>query len=93
VAEELYDVQQDPDCLTNLASDPQHAALKAALQDQLFRELHDQADPRMLGEGHVFDEYPYAEPTHWNFYERFMRGEKLSAGWVSPSDFELPRNP
>jgi hypothetical protein len=22
------------------------------------------------------------------FYERYMRGEKLRAGWVSPSDFE-----
>jgi arylsulfatase A-like enzyme len=90
VAEELYDVQHDPDCLTNLAQDPQHAALKAALHDQLFRELRDQADPRMLGQGHVFDEYPYAQAAQRNFYERFMRGEKLSAGWVNPSDFEPP---
>ena len=23
-----------------------------------------------------------------NFYERYMRGEKLRAGWVNPTDFE-----
>ena len=44
----------------------------------------------MSGQGHVFDEYPYASPRMRNFYERFMRGEKLSAGWVNPSDFERP---
>jgi hypothetical protein len=23
-----------------------------------------------------------------NFYERYMKGEKITAGWVSPTDFE-----
>jgi N-sulfoglucosamine sulfohydrolase len=90
-ADELYDVRRDPDCLTNLAQDEQHAALRDALRAQLFRELLDQADPRMLGQGHVFDEYPYAQPAQRNFYERFMRGENVTAGWVNPTDFERPR--
>ena len=42
----------------------------------------------MLGQGHLFDEYPYALPDHRGFYERFMRGEKLSPGWVNETDFE-----
>ena len=63
VAEELYNVEQDPECLTNLAADPQYAARMTQLRTQLFQELHDQADPRMLGQGHVFDEYPYANPA------------------------------
>ncbi len=88
VAEELYDVQRDPDCLTNLAHMPQYAALKTELRDQLFRELHDQADPRVLGHGHVFDEYPYAQAAQRHFYERFRRGETPAAGWVNPTDFE-----
>jgi N-sulfoglucosamine sulfohydrolase len=88
VAEELFDVQQDPACLTNLAQDPQYAALKTELHSQLFRELREQADPRMFGQGQVFDEYPYAQDAQRNFHERFMRGEKLSAGWVNASDFE-----
>ncbi len=88
VEEELYDLQRDPDCLTNLAQDPQHRQLQDALREQLFQALRDQGDPRMQGQGHLFDEYPYAQPAQRNFYERFRRGEKLEANWVNPSDFE-----
>ena len=42
----------------------------------------------MFGQGHVFDEYPYANPAQKDFYERYMRGEKLAAGWVTETDFE-----
>lgn len=86
--EELYDLNSDPACVVNLATQPQHLARKNALRDQLFRELTAQDDPRMKGEGHVFDEYPYAGPAQQNFYERYLRGEKPEAGWVSPTDFE-----
>ena len=51
-------------------------------------DLKAQADPRMLGQGEVFDRYPYADPGGLHFYERFLRGEKPESGWVSPSDFE-----
>ena len=87
-AEELYDLKTDPDCLRNLANDPEHAGIKQKLQDQLTAELKQQGDPRMFGKGNVFDEYLYANPDGRNFYERYMKGEKLRAGWVSPSDFE-----
>lgn len=86
--EELYNLRQDPDCLLNLASDPGSASVCAALKDVLFAELKRQGDPRMFGHGDVFDQYPYAGPAQRNFYERFMRGEKLKAGWASESDFE-----
>jgi len=42
----------------------------------------------MFGRGHVCDMYPYADDSGRKFYERYMRGEKLRAGWVSPTDFE-----
>jgi hypothetical protein len=49
-------------------------------------ELKAQQDPRMLGQGDVFDNY---KPTNGDgFYEQFQRGEKPKAGWVEPSDFE-----
>ncbi|MHB8862754.1 MAG: sulfatase family protein [Pirellulaceae bacterium] len=86
--EELYDVEQDPDCLTNLAADPLYAERMKQLRLQLFEELKEQGDPRMFGQGHVFDEYPYAGPAQKDFYDRYMRGEKLSAGWVTDTDFE-----
>jgi arylsulfatase A-like enzyme len=86
--DELYDLSRDPACVVNLASQPQHTLRMNALRDQLFRELTEQRDPRMKGEGHVFDEYPYANPAHRNFYGRYLSGEKIDAGWVSPTDFE-----
>ena len=49
--------------------------------------LKDQGDPRMFGQGHVFDAYP---PTSGDgFYEQYMRGEKPPAGWVNETDFEI----
>jgi arylsulfatase A-like enzyme len=87
-AEELYDVKRDPDCLTNLANDPSYKAIKQKLQQQLERELRAQGDPRMFGKGSLFDQYVYANEGERDFYNRFMRGEKLRAGWVNPTDFE-----
>ncbi len=87
-AEELYDLAHDPDCLNNLAAQPDHLTKKQRLERQLFDELKAQGDPRMSGQGGIFEQYPYANPAQRNFYERYMRGEKIDAGWVNPSDFE-----
>jgi arylsulfatase A-like enzyme len=87
-AEELYDLNADPDCVHNLAGSTERAALKQQLADQLNQTLRAQADPRMFGKGHLFDEYLYSNPGTRNFYERYMKGEKLNAGWVNPTDFE-----
>ena len=87
-AEEFYDIEKDPDCLSNLAGQPERQTLKEQLRQQLFAELRAQADPRMSGQGEVFERYPYADERMRNFYERYMKGEKLRPGWVSPGDFE-----
>jgi N-sulfoglucosamine sulfohydrolase len=87
-AEELYDLGKDPECMTNLAERPEARARKDALKRQLFAELRAQQDPRMFGRGSVFEEHPYAQDDVRRFYERFMAGEKLRAGWVNESDFE-----
>jgi N-sulfoglucosamine sulfohydrolase len=85
-AEELYHLAADPDCVRNLAGDAAHAARVASLRDRMTAALKAQSDPRMFGNGRVFDEY---KPTgNAGFYERFMRGEKPKAGWVSETDFE-----
>lgn len=88
VSEELYDLRVDPDCLDNLASGSSHAALKAELQAQLFQELKDQGDPRLNGKPEIFDNYPVSTKAIANYYERFMSGEKVPAGWVDESDYE-----
>ncbi|HEY6402057.1 MAG TPA: sulfatase [Blastocatellia bacterium] len=87
-AEELYDVSKDPDCITNLANDPKYREAMQKLRRQMERELKAQGDPRMFGKGYLFDRYQYANPEQRNFYERFMRGEKLNSNWVNESDFE-----
>ena len=87
-AEELYDLRRDPDCVNNLAASRPHASLKARLRTLMERELQQQRDPRMAGNGAIFDRYLYADPANRDFYNRYMRGEKLKAGWVRESDFE-----
>ena len=74
-ADQLFDLRRDTDCMTNLAA----TVSFAKLQKQLFDELKQQGDPRMLGKGHIYDEYPYANAAKRFFYDRVMRGEKLEA--------------
>jgi len=84
----LYDLRTDADCVKNLAASPATAAQRAALKAELHAKLKAQGDPRMFGQGEVFDRYLHSNVPHRNFYERYMKGEKLNAGWVAPTDFE-----
>jgi arylsulfatase A-like enzyme len=86
--EEMYHVQEDPMCMRNLAQRPSWRSKKQALREQMIEELKDQKDPRVLGEGDIFDEYTYAHESGRSFYERYSEGEKMRAGWVKPTDFE-----
>lgn len=86
--EEFYDLAHDPDCLNNLALSPQSSSTQSTLREQLLTELRAQADPRMNGQGAVFDQYPHANKANLGFYERFMAGEKIATPWVNPTDFE-----
>ncbi len=88
VKDELYYIKDDPECMRNLAFHDDHRPLMESMKKQLFSELKKQGDPRMSGQGHIFDEYPYADKRSAHFYERYMSGEKLNASWVNPMDFE-----
>ena len=85
---EHYDLKTDPDCVKNLATQPVTEKDRAALKAALYAELKAQGDPRMFGQGEVFDRYLHANPANVNFYERYMKGEKIRANWVLDSDFE-----
>ncbi len=85
---ELYDLKKDPDFVSNIASQPSAAAQLQGLKDQLYRELKQQGDPRMEGRGDIFDQYEHAMKGNVGYYEKFMRGEKVSAGWINPTDVE-----
>lgn len=87
--EELYKLEEDRECMNNLATDPGMELIKSLLAQVLEEKLLEQEDPRLVGKGYLFDNYPYADQRNANFYNRFMSGEKLRASWVEPSDFEI----
>ena len=49
--------------------------------------LIEQGDPRMAGEGHIFDEYPNMCSSH-QFWNRRKKGEKMKTAWINRSDFD-----
>lgn len=86
--EELYDMTSDPDCVKNLAIDAESTNQKTALREMMHSSLRQQGDPRLAGNGAIFDSYPHASKGNVGFYERFMEGEPLRAGWIAPTDIE-----
>lgn len=86
-AEELYQVSNNQECMENLAQKPEYTDVKNQLIKQMTKKLKKDEDPRMFGKGDIFDSYPYSEDS-WNFYNRFMSGEKLKAGWIENTDYD-----
>jgi arylsulfatase A-like enzyme len=62
-ADELFDLAADPDCVKNLAQEAAYRETLAKLHDKLIAELKQQNDPRVLGQGDVFDNYPTTKPA------------------------------
>lgn len=91
--EELYDLSVDKDCINNLAAHPLFAERKMKLRNQLLNTLRKQQDPRMFGNGDVFDNYPVSNKANWNLYERIMNGELKNpweqTRWINPTDYEV----
>jgi arylsulfatase A-like enzyme len=58
-AEELYDLEKDPDQANNVAGEPVYSQIKSALAAQLMNELLSTSDPRASGQDALFDAYPY----------------------------------
>lgn len=90
VHEEFFDISVDRYCLENLAEDEGYATLKSEMRERMLKMLREQNDPRVFGNGAVFESYGYSVDHGWNFYERFMQGDFTAehTGWVNPSDYE-----
>ncbi len=56
--EELYDLRNDPACLNNLSADSEYSGIMEELRGTLMDELARQGDPRVTGNGDVFETYP-----------------------------------
>jgi len=85
--EELYHIRQDPFCMTNLAENQSFSEIKADLSKLMEEKLKKQGDPRILGNGDIFDNYEYAGAVQ-NYYNRYMSGEDVPAGWVNETDYD-----
>ncbi|MEE8306936.1 MAG: family 16 glycoside hydrolase, partial [Gammaproteobacteria bacterium] len=85
-AEELYDIRSDPDCISNLISNPEHASAARKLKEQLNSILTKQGDPRIFGDDH-YDEIEYFKLQWKDRQDEFLeeaapvhRGME-AAGW------------
>ena len=59
MADELYDIKRDPECVNNLANDLAYAQTVEELRYKMMGLLRDEQDPRALGKGDIFDTYKY----------------------------------
>jgi uncharacterized sulfatase len=55
---QFFNVAEDPDCLHDLAGDPEHAQVFAEYRAQLTETLRATGDPRVRGYGQVWADYP-----------------------------------
>ena len=69
-AEELYNIKKDPECMNNLAYDSNYEQIKKELWDDLENKLKQTKDPRILGNGDIFEQYEYTgDANHsWKAY-------------------------
>lgn len=73
LAEELYDIRNDPACLNNLAGSAEYQAVRKDLSAKLDSMLAAQHDPRAFGY-EIFESYPRYSPMR-NFPGFHERGE------------------
>ena len=56
--QELFDVAKDPGCRNNLAGMAAHENVRKSMRTALEKALTEQKDPRLLGDGDVWESYP-----------------------------------
>lgn len=58
---QLFNVEQDPACMNDLSEHPEYAPLLTGFKQQLMETLRETGDPRVLGYGQVWEDYPRIE--------------------------------
>ncbi len=66
-AEELYDIKIDPACLNNLAKDRAFLKTRNLLKNRMDSYLRKTNDPRVTGNGDIFETYPRYEGVSRDF--------------------------
>lgn len=60
--EELYILAEDPNQMNNVVENPEYESVRSQLQKQLLTELRRTQDPRVTGDGSMFDRPPFTDP-------------------------------
>lgn len=60
--EELFDLSKDPGCIKNLADDLKYRNRKDALAQEMLQYLRETGDPRVVGNGEIWESYPRYSP-------------------------------
>lgn len=84
---ELYNIAADPECLHNLAYDKGYEDLVGRMEKVMTDKLKEQNDPRMEGNGRIFDKYPNMCKSQ-QYYNRRKNGENPPTSWINDSDFD-----
>lgn len=73
--EQLFDIRRDPYCNINLATGhPEFDSIRDSLKNKLEALLTRQGDPRMVGNGDIFESYPrFGLMRNWGGFQK--RGE------------------
>lgn len=77
--EELYAVEDDPGCLHNLAPLPAHEATLKQLRERLTTYLKRGGDPRVTGDGNVWETYPRVSGLRWFPQPEWFRSARVEA--------------
>ena len=69
--EELYNIIEDASCINNLAEEPEYQKVKKGLWQDLKEKLIETEDPRITGNGDIFDKYEYVggNSHSWKAYQ------------------------
>ncbi|MFN3322907.1 MAG: sulfatase [Bryobacteraceae bacterium] len=73
-AEQLFDIQRDPECLNDLARDLKYAQVKRKLRDRMDHVLREEGDPRTLGRADFFDTIQYHGPRK-HAYDTWLKSQ------------------
>ena len=84
---ELFDIVKDPGCLNNLAGKAETKEKQAELKDRLMKKLKTTGDPRVHGNGDIFE--TYRRYSHLRKFPKPVWAEKHPE-WIPKQDWINP---
>lgn len=84
-AEELFDIQKDPDCLHNLAAEKAFSDVRQDLRNRLTQQLEATGDARLIDGGDIWEMYPRVSSLRWFPEPDWARADQDRVplqGWV-----------